>query len=177
MKEQQLTRRRSRTDGRTQKEKDGKRQTRKKNRGRREGYSQRFVVEIGRLRWVQLVQLAVENVEAEETHLWLGDRRELPRLRINVPYGGAVARRQARHRAATQPLLLRAAAASSHVPLGQVTSGYRRLSPPSGTSSMRFLVAAYPTSTSSSTRAGSRPRSARCRADGGVNSCFITRHL
>lgn len=124
------------------------------------------------------MQLAVEHVEAEEAHLRLGDRR-FPRLRWNAVTrdDSAVARRQTWR--AAQPLLLRAAATSGHVPPPPrciTTAVEHRHGVPARCTAFHF-AAAYSTSTSSPTRAGSRPRSARCRAGGGVNSCFITRHL
>lgn len=38
-------------------------------------YSQCFVAKVGRFWWVELVQLAVEDIEAVEAHLRLHDRR------------------------------------------------------------------------------------------------------
>lgn len=144
----------------------------------RESYSQGLVAEVGRLRRIQLMQLTIEYVEAEEAHFRLGDRRRLPRMRRAVSYDSAVARWQARrYAAAAQPLLLRATAAGGHVPPGRFTSEHYRLDSPSYSSSTRLLATMYSTSTSSPSRARSRPRSARCRASGDINSCFFARHL
>lgn len=38
-------------------------------------YSQCFVAKVGRFWWVELVQLAVKDIEAVETHLGLHNRR------------------------------------------------------------------------------------------------------
>lgn len=78
--------------------------------------SQCFVAEVGRFWWVELVQLAVEDVEAVETHLGLNDRR--------ITYTRAV-----RHhrravawyaRGVVELLLFRTATAGSHVTVSAV---------------------------------------------------------
>lgn len=77
-------------------------------------YSQCFVAEIGRFWWVELVQLAVEYVEAIEAHFGLDDRRvaytRAVRQHRRTVTGGYV-----RRRVVVQLLLLRTATASSHV--------------------------------------------------------------
>jgi len=83
------------------------------------------------------MQLTVEHVEAEEAHLRLSDRGGPPRLdRMAVSYDGAVAGASA---ATAQPLLLGAATASGHIPLGRLG---RCLRSRSRSASTRLLAAA-----------------------------------
>lgn len=73
--------------------------------------SQCFVAEVGRFWWVELVQVAVEDVEAVEAHLGLHDRR-ITYTRAVRQHRRAIARDA---RGVVELLLFRTATAGSHV--------------------------------------------------------------
>lgn len=75
-------------------------------------HSQCFVAEVGRFWWVELMQLAVKDVETVEAHLRLYDRR-VPYTRAVREYSRAIARYA--RRIVVQLLLLCTATTSSHV--------------------------------------------------------------